>query len=200
MIGILNYGVGNLKAFSIVLKGLHTEYSIVDNEKDLKNCDKIILPGVGSFDSVMKRLNESGLKEVLSEQVLQNKIPVLGVCVGMQILAKSSEEGELEGLGWIPSRVVKFSFKNLSIPQIGWNEVKSKGNSKLFNNLNSESRFYFLHSYYIHCENNEHILAETDYGGNFTCAVGRENIFGVQFHPEKSHHNGVALIKNFTEI
>lgn len=200
MIAILNYGVGNVKAFANILKSLGVEHGIAQSEQELRSANKIILPGVGSFDSVMRRLADSGLQEVLSDLVLAKKIPVLGVCVGMQILGSKSEEGTLPGLGWIDAEVRKFHSTRLSIPQIGWNEVRNKNHSKLLQGLDADARFYFLHSYYMECKNSQDILAETDYGDIFASAVGRENIFGVQFHPEKSHHNGVRLLKNFSEI
>ncbi|RHX91204.1 imidazole glycerol phosphate synthase subunit HisH [Leptospira yasudae] len=204
MIGILDYGVGNLKAFANVLKGLNFHYKIVKTEQELKSCEKIIMPGVGSFDSVMDKLTESGIKDVLSDLVINKKIPVLGVCVGMQILASSSEEGTKSGLGWIEGRVKKFSFdpshSYLTIPQIGWNEVRSTRENRLLTDLEKHPRFYFLHSYYMECHDKKDVIATADYGGDFACAVNRENIYGTQFHPEKSHHNGVALIRNFASL
>ncbi|EKO58933.1 imidazole glycerol phosphate synthase subunit HisH [Leptospira kirschneri] len=204
MIGILDYGVGNLKAFANVLKGLNFHHQIVKTEQELKGCAKIIMPGVGSFDSVMDKLIESGIREVLSDLIINKKIPILGVCVGMQILASSSEEGSKSGLGWIRGRVKKFNFdrsdSSLTIPQIGWNEVNSTKENTLLKNLEKNPRFYFLHSYYMECEDNKDVIAIANYGGDFTCAVNRENIYGTQFHPEKSHHNGVALIRNFASL
>ncbi|XZE67940.1 imidazole glycerol phosphate synthase subunit HisH [Leptospira interrogans serovar Hardjo] len=204
MIGILDYGVGNLKAFANILKGLNFNHQIVKTEQELKSCTKIILPGVGSFDSVMDKLTESGIRNVLTDLVMSKKIPVLGVCVGMQILALSSEEGIKSGLGWIRGRVKKFNFDRsdsfLTIPQIGWNEVSSIREKILLLNLEKNPRFYFLHSYYMECEEDNDVIAMADYGGDFACAVNRDNIFGTQFHPEKSHHNGVALLRNFASL
>ncbi|AXR61691.1 imidazole glycerol phosphate synthase subunit HisH [Leptospira mayottensis] len=204
MIGILDYGVGNLKAFANVLKGLNFHHQIVKTEQELKGCAKIIMPGVGSFDSVMDKLIESGIRDVLSDLIINKKIPILGVCVGMQILASSSEEGSKSGLGWIGGRVKKFNFdrsdSSLAIPQIGWNEVNSTRENTLLKNLEKNPRFYFLHSYYIECEDKKDVIAMANYGGDFACAVNRENIYGTQFHPEKSHHNGVALIRNFASL
>ncbi|EMO94824.1 imidazole glycerol phosphate synthase subunit HisH [Leptospira interrogans] len=204
MIGILDYGVGNLKAFSNVLKELNFHHQVVKTAEDLKACEKIIMPGVGSFDSVMDKLAESGIQNVLTDLVIIKKIPVLGVCVGMQILASSSEEGSKSGLGWIRGRVKKFNFDRsnsvLTIPQIGWNEVSSTRENTLLENLEKNPRFYFLHSYYMECEDKKDVIAMADYGGDFACAVNRENIYGTQFHPEKSHHNGVTLIRNFANL
>ncbi|MBM9577294.1 imidazole glycerol phosphate synthase subunit HisH [Leptospira sp. 201903070] len=204
MIGILDYGVGNLKAFSNVLKGLGFPHQIVKTKEELSECQKLIMPGVGSFDSVIDKLTESGILNVLSHLILDKKMPVLGVCVGMQILADKSEEGEKPGLGWIKGRVKKFRFEannsHLTVPQIGWNEVHSTKENPLLVDLEQEPRFYFLHSYFMECENAEESIAVANYGGDFTCAVNRENIYGTQFHPEKSHHNGVSLLRNFAKL
>lgn len=203
MIGIIDYGVGNLKAFSNILNQLAISHEIVSDRERLKHSNKIILPGVGAFDSVIEKLEKSPLFHELEELVLVKKIPILGVCVGMQILANSSEEGVRSGLGWIDSVVKKFQFPitdKFTVPQIGWNNILIQKENPLLKDLEPNPHFYFLHSYYIDCKNESDVLARADYGGLFTCAVNRENIFGTQFHPEKSHHNGVNLIKNFTEL
>ncbi|MDF3819139.1 imidazole glycerol phosphate synthase subunit HisH [Leptospira sp. 96542] len=205
MIGILNYGVGNLKAFANIFKNLNVEHKIIKEAYEIEQVDKLILPGVGSFDSVMQKLKEANVMEVLNDFALVRKSPVLGICVGMQILAKSSEEGVTDGLGWLDGTVKKFDFKNkepkLMIPQIGWNEViVRRSDSGIFKSLEANPHFYFLHSYYFECEDSFHVAAEADYGGLFCCAVQKGNIFGTQFHPEKSHHNGVQLLKNFASI
>ncbi|MBW0434139.1 imidazole glycerol phosphate synthase subunit HisH [Leptospira yasudae] len=204
MIGILNYGVGNLKAFANVLKSLNFPHQIVHTKEELKACSKIIMPGVGSFDSVMNKLLESGIQEILTELVLEHRVPILGVCVGMQILASGSEEGVKSGLGWINGYVKKFKFneqnRSLTIPQIGWNEVVAIKDNGLLKDLENNPRFYFLHSYYMDCAEQADILGTTDYGGPFACAVNKGNIYGTQFHPEKSHHNGVKVIHNFAKL
>lgn len=205
MIGILNYGVGNLKAFSNIFKSLGFEHKIIDVAEDILKVEKLILPGVGSFDSVMEKLEHANVLDQLSKFALIEKRPVLGVCVGMQILAESSEEGKKKGLGWINGKVKKFNFTNLlekpMVPQIGWNEVLIKDpKSGLLNNLDIKPHFYFLHSYYFECNDPMNIIAVTDYGIEFCSAVNQGNIFGTQFHPEKSHHNGVQLLKNFALI
>ncbi|MBL0954449.1 MAG: imidazole glycerol phosphate synthase subunit HisH [Leptospira sp.] len=205
MIGILNYGVGNIKAFSNILKSLGFDFKVIESGEEILNVDKLILPGVGSFDSVMEKLEHAKVMEELSSFALIEKRPILGVCVGMQILADSSEEGQKKGLGWIKGKVKKFNFSSLEtkpmIPQIGWNEVLiRKQDCNLLKNLDTNPHFYFLHSYYFECENQTNVIAATDYGFEFCSAVNHENIYGTQFHPEKSHHNGIQLLKNFATL
>jgi glutamine amidotransferase len=204
VIGIVDYGVGNIKALSNIYKQLKIPHKVVSLEKHFEGVDRIILPGVGAFDHAMKRLKESGLCSSLNNLVLHKKMPILGICVGMQMMAKSSDEGVLSGLGWIDATVVKFNKSELSVdnplPHMGWNSVEQANNNPLFNNIEKNSRFYFLHSYYFNSKNKENSTASTQYGNLFTCCANRENIFGVQFHPEKSHYNGVQLLKNFSNI
>lgn len=203
MIAIIDYGLGNIKAFANVYKNLGIEYKLVSSVDELNNAEKIILPGVGAFDHAMELLNNSGMRETLDEMVLNKRIPVLGICVGMQIIANSSAEGKLPGLGWINAEVKKFEENKIPyktrLPHMGWNIVNTKSDNPLFFNLSKEPRFYFLHSYYFYC-NNGNEIANTEYGIKFTSAVNKENIFGVQFHPEKSHHNGVSVLKNFGNL
>ncbi len=172
--------------------------------QDLRTAKKIILPGVGAFDWAMSRLVESGMRPVLDELVLTRGVPVLGVCVGMQMMAFDSEEGQSAGLGWIPGRVRLFSRGRLGdlgrLPHMGWNDVAPVGGARLFEGLEHDSRFYFLHSYYFEPDHGQDVLANASYCGNFCCAVGRGNIYGVQFHPEKSHEWGSRLLKNFSEL
>lgn len=201
MIAIINYGLGNIRAFANLYKRLNMSYKIVSREDDLINATKIILPGVGAFDQAMELLQKSGMREALDNIVLRDKIPVLGICVGMQILAYSSEEGKLPGLGWIDGVVKKIDASTLlqttRLPHMGWNNIRPTGNNRLFHGLDDNARFYFLHSYYFQCHNNNNVIALTEYGEQFACAVNSENIYGVQFHPEKSHMNGIQLLKNF---
>lgn len=204
MIAIVDYGLGNIRAFDNVYKKLNIPHKIASRPDDLKNATKIILPGVGAFDYAMERVQKSGMKEMLNDLVLQQQLPVLGVCVGMQILAMSSEEGSLSGLGWIEGEVKKFDTSALArgtlLPHMGWNNISPTRDDKLFHGLDIGSRFYFLHSYYYHCHHPDNEIAVTDYGGLFTCAVKSGNIYGVQFHPEKSHQNGMQILKNFGNL
>lgn len=204
MIAIVDYGLGNVKAFAQVYYKLNIPAEVVKQPDDLKSAEKIILPGVGAFDHAMQLLDKSGLRHTLDECALKRRIPVLGICVGMQMLAESSEEGMLPGLGWIDGRVLKMNPSKLThktcFPHMGWNDVKPTINHALFKGLEENARFYFLHSYYFQTQHNENVIAVTDYGGLFTCAVNAGNIFGVQFHPEKSHHYGLQLLKNFAEM
>jgi len=204
MITIINYGLGNIKAFGNVYKRLNMPFSIAENAIDLENASKLLLPGVGAFDHAMTLLNQSGMREILDELVLERNVHVMGICVGMQILAPSSEEGKMPGLGWIDGEVKRFDTSKLTskphLPHMGWNNIDPIGNNNLFNNLDKESRFYFLHSYYFECHNKDDVIAVTDYGGEFASAVNVGNIYGVQFHPEKSHQWGIQLLKNFGEL
>lgn len=204
MITIIDYGLGNILAFSNVYKRLNIPVMVAKSAADLQGATKLILPGVGSFDHAMELLQKSGMRNTLDELVISQAVPVLGICVGMQILAATSEEGRLRGLGWIDGEVRRFDFSAMSqplqLPHMGWNDVQPRDSTTLFAGLNTGARFYFLHSYYFQCACNENVLAQTEYGVIFSCAVQSKNIFGVQFHPEKSHNFGMQLLKNFAEI
>ena len=204
MIAIINYGVGNINAFVNVYKKLGIKLKVATSSNDLIDVSKIILPGVGSFDQAMSKLIESGMKPTIDRMVLSENIPVIGICVGMQMLAHSSEEGILPGLGYIDAKVLKFDeskkSKKLNLPHMGWNDVLPLKGSMLFNKLEDKPLFYFLHSYYFACNKSEDAIAKADYGGEFVCAVNHRNIYGVQFHPEKSHQYGIQLLKNFLEL
>ena len=204
MITIINYGLGNVKAFANVYNKLNIPTLIAQKVSDLKNATRIILPGVGSFDKAMKELNNSGMRNILDEMVLHQHIPILGICVGMQMLACSSEEGNLPGLGWIEGAVRKFnpdSFKHPAcVPHMGWNNIRPLKENSLLRGLDSSSSFYFLHSYYFECHKSSDVAAVTNYGSEFASVVNSGNIFGVQFHPEKSHQWGIQLLKNFAEL
>lgn len=204
MVTIIDYGVGNINAFVNVYNRLNIKTKIAKSSAELDDAQKIILPGVGSFDYAMERLNESGMRERLDELVLNQKIPVLGICVGMQMMANKSEEGNAEGLKWINARVVKFDPERINfvtkLPHMGWNDVTPSKTNKLFENLEKESIFYFLHSYYFKCENEQDCIAKSEYGDFFTSAINNENIYGIQFHPEKSHKYGEVLLTNFAKL
>jgi imidazole glycerol-phosphate synthase subunit HisH len=204
MIAIINYGLGNIKAFANIYKKLEVPFLIASKASDLTKASKFILPGVGSFDHAMELLEKSGMHKALEEFVLVRHVPVLGICVGMQILARSSEEGLLPGLGWIEGEVKKFNVSTLNhrthLPHMGWNDVQPTIKTNLFQSIEIGARFYFLHSYYFHCSKKMNAIAVSDYGGDFTCAVNSDNIYGVQFHPEKSHHYGIQLLKNFSNL
>jgi len=204
MISIVNYGLGNIHAIVNIYKRLNIAVCIASTPDELRAAERIILPGVGAFDWAMTRLNESGMREVLEELVVSKGKPVLGICVGMQMMAKRSDEGILEGLGWIDGEVKKFDHtlftQQTHLPHMGWNDVIPSSTKDLFKNLESGARFYFLHSYYFVPRNPEHVLAVTDYNGPYASSVQSGNIYGVQFHPEKSHQWGIQLLKNFAEM
>lgn len=201
MITIINYGSGNISAIGNIYERLKVPFKIANNPSEVKGAEKIILPGVGAFDETISKLDESGFRPILDEEVLVKGVPVIGICVGMQILANSSEEGTLPGLGWINGVVKKIDKSILvnkpKIPHLGWNSIEIEKESRLFDKIECDEGFYFLHSYYFECNNNYDVLSSTFYGKKFASAVNNKNIYGVQFHPEKSHHNGVQLLNNF---
>lgn len=204
MIGIIEYGAGNVKAIERIYKNLNIPTKIISKESDFKNITKIILPGVGAYDKVMSKLMESGLLIELNNQVLLKKTPILGICVGMQIMGKSSEEGKLKGLNWINGVVKKFDIKKINhkphLPHMGWNSINNVNNSSLFDGVDNEFGFYFVHSYYFEPDEKENILSTTEYSEEFVSGIFKENIYGTQFHPEKSHSNGITLLKNFYNL
>lgn len=169
----------------------------------IAGAEKLIIPGVGSFDNGMKNLKDFGLIDILNKKVLEEKVPILGICLGMQLLTNSSEEGILPGLGWIDAACKKFKFegedKKLRIPHMGWNEVNIKKHDNIFRDMYDDASFYFVHSYYVDCINTGDIAASSFYGFEFTSSIQRENIYATQFHPEKSHKYGLLLMKNFVE-
>ncbi len=202
MIVIVDYGLGNIKAFANVYHKLNIPIIAARNAQDLSSASKIILPGVGSFDRAMELLNLSGMREELDRLVIQEKVPVLGVCVGMQMMASSSEEGLLPGLGWIDTTVKKFQllpeYSGMKVPHMGWNHVEPVIGDALFYGLDQTSKFYFLHSYYF--PSNSFMSASTNYYFDFASAIKKDNIYGVQFHPEKSHEWGVLLLANYYKL
>lgn len=203
MIAIIDYGLGNISAFVNVFDKINQPFVIARSGEELKKATKIILPGVGSFDYAMMLLDKSGMYDRLNAKVVEEKTPVLGVCVGMQMMARVSEEGTRPGLGWVDGEVKKFVESprhTVRIPHMGWNNVVPVREDDLMKGLDDASRFYFLHSYYFECHEQADILATTEYDGRFTCAVAHENIYGVQFHPEKSHRWGNQLLENFAQL
>lgn len=202
MMTLVDYGLGNIQAIANIYKRLNIPARIAGTARDLADAQRIILPGVGAFDWAMSRLDESGMRATLDELVLDQRKPVLGICVGMQMMARRSDEGERPGLGWVDGEVRRFEKTALRthLPHMGWNDVESQANSSLFKDLGPTSRFYFLHSYYFAPSRPDAVLASTDYHGTFACSVHADNVFGVQFHPEKSHQWGIQLLKNFAEL
>ncbi len=204
MITLIDYGVGNIFAFQNVYKRLDIPTKIAKTYEDLSDVKKLILPGVGSFDYAMGQLNASGMRETLDELVLEKKVPVIGICVGMQMMGNRSDEGSLDGLKWIDSEILKFDEsliqQRTKLPHMGWNDVTPISNHPLFSGLEKEAIFYFLHSYYFKCNNPAESIAISDYGISFTSAVNRDNVFGIQFHPEKSHQFGEKLLHNFAML
>ena len=204
MIAIVDYGSGNVAAIADIFKRLKVPHAVTADHDALRAADRYILPGVGAFDTTMRHLIDSGLVAVLNEQVTVLHKKVLGICVGMQILAESSAEGLLPGLGWIPGRVRKIDTTLLRngprLPHMGWNSVRTLGDAALFNGVDLARGFYFLHSYYFDASDRSTVQAVVDYGSELPCAVARDNVFGMQFHPEKSHANGVAVFRNFAAV
>jgi glutamine amidotransferase len=205
MISIVDYGVGNVQAFLNLFDRLGIKAKRANNIKVLEEASHLILPGVGHFDYAMKKLNTSGLRDSLEKLVINSKIPLLGICVGMQMLANTSDEGDLPGLGWISGSVRAFSnntnSSKLPLPHMGWNTLDIYKSEDLFSKNDKEiSEFYFLHSYYFDAKDRSVVTATSNYGFNFDTAISSENIYGVQFHPEKSHKWGEFLLENFSKI
>lgn len=204
MITIIDYGVGNVFAFQNVFNRLNIPSKIAKSVDDLISVSKLILPGVGHFDYAMSQLNKSGMKDRLDELVLSEKIPVIGICVGMQMMAHKSDEGTLDGLCWIDGCVKKFDEATINhhtkLPHMGWNDVIPIKNHPLYKGLEQEAIFYFLHSFYFKCSNQKNSISKTDYGINFSSSVQHDNIYGIQFHPEKSHSYGERLLENFAKL
>ena len=204
MIAIIDYGSGNIAAIANIYKQLKVPHVVTRDAGELARADRYILPGVGAFDATMRHLHDAGIVEVLDEQVIQRGKKALGICVGMQVLADSSEEGSQAGLGWIPGRVRKIgsavSAGVVRLPHMGWNSITLSAGMPLFSGVDLERGFYFLHSYFFDSLERSDVLATVEYGGELPCAVRRGNVFGVQFHPEKSHSNGIAILRNFSEL
>lgn len=204
MIAIIDYGLGNVRAFENVYARLNMATVVARSAEDLRGAERVILPGVGAFDYAMSLLDGSGMKQALTELVVDKGVPVLGVCVGMQMLAIDSEEGKLPGLGWVDGHVKKIDVSQqdgpIRVPHMGWNAIALARPTALTSGIGDDATFYFLHSYYFSCNSADDVLAETAYGDSFPCAVGTGNVYGVQFHPEKSHRWGVKLLENFARL
>lgn len=201
MIAIVDYGMGNLGSIQNMLKYIGVKAIITADHHIISDATKIILPGVGAFDNAMTNINNSGLREVLDRKALVDRMPILGICLGMQLLTKSSEEGVLSGLGWIPATTNRFpNMQGLKVPHMGWNLVKQTTPSKLTEGSEEETRFYFVHSYCVKVEDDAHSILKTEYGIKFDAAIQNGNIYGVQFHPEKSHRFGMRLLNNFAKL
>lgn len=202
MIIIVDYGMGNLGSIQNMFKRIGVQSKITSDPNEIISAKKILLPGVGAFDQAMKKINETGFKDILDKKAKVEKIPILGICLGMQLLTESSEEGVEKGLGWIQGKTIKFKFDNkkLKVPHMGWNTVKIINSNSLTEGFNDEVKFYFVHSYYVKCEYRENVIFETEYGIGFDSAIHKDNIYGAQFHPEKSHKYGMKLLENFTRL
>jgi imidazole glycerol-phosphate synthase subunit HisH len=201
-IGIIDYGLGNLTSVAGAVTRLEHEPFISSNATELATADKLILPGVGAFRDGMKNLGDRGLIGPLTEIILEEKKPILGICLGSQLLANGSEEfGDHEGLGWIDAQVKRFSFEDgeMRVPHVGWNDLYRTGDSMLFEGLPETPMMYYVHSYYISANDPEMVIGECDYGHRFVAAIMRDNIYATQFHPEKSQADGLALLRNFVE-
>ena len=201
MVGIINYGLGNLGSIQNMLKVIGEKSIISSDPEELDKCDRYILPGVGAFDAGMKKLSESGLDVYIKEKANKEKKPILGICLGMQLLGRKSEEGTLPGLGLIPFDNIRFRLDDtdLKVPHMGWDIVEFKQDNPLLKGLEGTQRYYFVHSYHAQCDSKENVLMTCDYGYEFAASVVKDNIMGVQFHPEKSHDFGMALLKNFVK-
>jgi glutamine amidotransferase len=199
---LVNYGLGNIQAFAHIYQRLNISFEVATTPEQLANAERIVLPGVGAFDWAMTRLNDSGLRDTLDTMVLQRRVPVLGICVGMQIMARQSEEGKMAGLGWIDAEVVRFDpakIRDNPLPHMGWNDVRPVSADGVFQGIEAPM-YYFLHSFYIVPRQPDDVLSTTQYGAEFVAAVRNANVFGTQFHPEKSHQWGIDLLRNFANV
>lgn len=206
MIAIIDYKMGNVGSIQNMLKKLGARSEITDNPDSILAADKIILPGVGNFDHGVKKLRKHGMTSILEKKVLENATPLLGICLGMQLLTEGSDEGSEAGLGWIRGKALEFNFSKMNIkqskiPHMGWNSVEIQNENRLLEHLNTEdTRFYFVHKYRVQCDHRADVLATSHYGITFDSIINKKNIYGTQFHPEKSHKFGLQLLRNFLEL
>jgi imidazole glycerol-phosphate synthase subunit HisH len=201
MIVIIDYGMGNLRSVQKAFERIRIPATISSNPLEIEQAEKLVLPGVGHFERGISNLRDRGFIELLNELVQDKKKPILGICLGMQLMTEFSEEGNCNGFGWLKAKTQKFSFQTngLKIPHMGWNNLSIKKSDTIFKDITADNFFYFVHSYYVSCESVTDILAETGYGNTFVSSFQKENIFGCQFHPEKSHDKGLQILKNYAE-
>ncbi|MFK8060282.1 MAG: imidazole glycerol phosphate synthase subunit HisH [Polaribacter sp.] len=202
MIVIIDYGMGNLGSVYKSFKRVHNEVIISSSKKDIESAEKLVLPGVGHFSNGMKRLKELDLIDLLQDRVIDKRTPILGICLGMQLFSKFSNEGNVKGLSWFDAEVVNFNVKDklrFKVPHMGWNSIKIEKENQLLHGISQSELFYFVHSYHIKCDDKNDILGTTNYSYDFTSIIQKNNIYGTQFHPEKSHGKGLKLIKNFVQ-
>ena len=200
---VLDYGTGNLNSVKRTLSRVGVTTILTSSADDIRTADKIIMPGVGHFGRAMESLEKLGIVDALNEAVLERRTPVLGICLGMELMAKTSEEGDSCGLGWLDAETVRFDIpreQRFKVPHMGWNQVDVKKPSRLMKDIDPTAEFYFAHSYHLNANDAADVLCETEYGIRFPSAIEKDNIFGVQYHPEKSHDAGAELLKNFVEL
>jgi glutamine amidotransferase len=201
-VAIIDFGMGNLHSVRRKLDRIGVHPQVTSDPGELLHADKLLLPGVGHFGKAMEHLETLGLIAPLNEAVLERKIPILGICLGMQLFAGHSQEGDAEGLGWIDADVTRFAVEDtlrFKVPHMGWNGVRVERSDPLLDGVTEDTEFYFVHAYHMVCRDTQDVLCDTDYGYAFTSVVQRENLYGVQFHPEKSHDAGEALLRNFLQ-
>jgi len=201
VITLVDYGMGNLGSIRNMFKRIGVAVEVAADATALERASKILLPGVGAFDSAMQRINAGGLREVLERKALRERVPVMGICLGMQLLTRSSEEGGLPGLGWIPAVTRRFpQLPGLKVPHMGWNVVSVVRAGPLTEGIGVDTRYYFVHSYYVHSDDRHDCVLSAHYGVTFDAVIAHDNLYGAQFHPEKSHRFGMAFLRNFASL